>query len=47
MITKQSPIVVKMKEEIEKMYDDGRNTLMGNDELMDMFNGFYPFVKEN
>ena len=47
VITKQSPIVIKMKEEIEKMYDDGRNTLMGNDELMDMFNGFYPFVKEN
>ena len=33
-LTKQSPLVVKVKEEVDKLYEDGRTTLMGNEELM-------------
>ena len=33
-LTKQSALVVKVKEEIDKLYEDGRTTLMGNEELM-------------
>jgi isopropylmalate/homocitrate/citramalate synthase len=46
VITKQSPIVLKMKEEIERMYDEGRNTLMGNDELAEMFESCNVLLKE-
>jgi hypothetical protein len=37
-VTKQSPIVVKMKEIVERFYDEGRNTLMGNEELTEIYN---------
>ncbi len=40
-VTKQSPIVVKVKEEIDRLYEDGRTTLMGNDELMEIINKYY------
>ena len=43
-VTKQSPIVLKMKEIVEGLYDDGRTTLMGNDELTIMYNSL---LKEN
>lgn len=33
MLTKRDEIVVKMKEEIDKAYADGRTTIMGDDEL--------------
>ena len=46
-LTKQSPLVVKVKEEIDRLYDDGRTTLMGNDEIMEMIDKFYPDYKEN
>ncbi len=35
-LTKQAPLVVKVKEEIDALYEDGRTTLMGNDELMEI-----------
>ena len=35
-VTKQSPLVVAVKEEIDNLYDDGRTTLMGNDELFEI-----------
>jgi isopropylmalate/homocitrate/citramalate synthase len=44
-VTKQSPIVVKIKEEIDRLYDDGRTTLMGNDELMQIIDFYYPRLK--
>ena len=40
VVTKQSPIVIKVKEEIDRLYDDGRTTVMGNDELMQIID-FY------
>ena len=44
-VTKQSPIVVKIKEEIDRLYDDGRTTVMGNDELMQIIDFYYPRLK--
>ena len=41
IVTKQSPIVVAVKEEIDRLYADGRTTLMGNDELMEIINSFH------
>ena len=46
-LTKQSPFVIKIKQEIDRLYDDGRTTLMGNDEIMEMIDKFYPDYKEN
>ena len=46
-VTKQSPIVIKVKEEIDRLYADGRTTLMGNDELMQIVNFYYPRIKED
>jgi isopropylmalate/homocitrate/citramalate synthase len=43
--TKQDPIVVKIKEEIDKLYADGRTTLMGDDELIQIINFYLPRVK--
>ena len=39
-VTKQDEVVVKMKEEIDKIYTDGRTTLMGDLELEDLANKF-------
>ena len=47
VVTKQSPIVIKVKEEIDQLYADGRTTLMGNDELMQIVNFYYPRLKES
>ena len=44
-VTKQSPIVIKIKEEIDRLYDDGRTTVMGNDELMQIIDFYYPRLK--
>ena len=41
-VTKQSPIVVKVKEEIDRLYADGRTTVMGDDELMQIISFYYP-----
>ena len=46
-VTKQSPIVVKVKEEIDRLYEDGRTTLMGNEELMEIIDRYYLDFKEN
>ena len=46
-LTKQSPAVIKVKEEIDNLYEDGRTTLMGNDELMEIVSRYYPVNKEN
>ena len=35
-LTKQSPLVIKVKEEVDRLYADGRTTLMGNDELIEI-----------
>jgi isopropylmalate/homocitrate/citramalate synthase len=35
-VTKQSSIVIKVKEEIDRLYEDGRTTLMGNEELFEI-----------
>ena len=42
-LTKQSPLVVRVKEEIDRLYEDGRITLIGNDELMEIIHR----LKEN
>ncbi len=39
-VTKQTPLVIKVKEEIDRLYEDGRTTLMGNDELMQIIQSF-------
>ena len=39
-VKKQDPIVIKVKEEIDRLYADGRTTLMGDDELEQIIN-FY------
>ena len=46
-VTKQSPIVISVKREIDELYEDGRTTLMGNDELMEIINRHYSEIKEN
>ncbi len=45
VVTKQSPLVIKVKEEIDRLYDDGRTTVMGNDELMQIIDFYYPRLK--
>ena len=44
-VTKQSPLVTKVKEEIDSLYEDGRTTLMGNDELMEIINRHRSILK--
>jgi isopropylmalate/homocitrate/citramalate synthase len=44
-VTKQSPIVIKVKEEIDRLYEDGRTTLMGDDELEQIINFYYPRLR--
>jgi isopropylmalate/homocitrate/citramalate synthase len=45
-IDKHSPLVVKVKEEIDRLYADGRTTLMGNDEIMQIVKLYSPLLKE-
>ena len=47
VVTKQSQIVINVKKEIDELYEDGRTTLMGNDELMEMINRHKLELKEN
>ena len=44
-VTKQDPLVVKIKEEIDRLYADGRTTLMGDEELEQIINFYYPRMK--
>ena len=44
-LTKQSPSVVAVKEEIDRLYEDGRTTLMGNDELVEITKKYYPSLE--
>ena len=44
-IKKQDPIVQKIKDEIDKLYADGRTTLMGDDELMQIIDFYLPRLK--
>ena len=39
--TKKDEIVIKVKEEIDRLYADGRTTLMGDDELLQIINSYY------
>ncbi|MBR5144301.1 MAG: 2-isopropylmalate synthase [Clostridia bacterium] len=45
-VTKHSPIVIRVKEEIDRLYEDGRTTLMGNDELMEIIDRINSQIKE-
>ena len=45
-VTKQDPIVLKVKEQIDQLYADGRTTLMGDDELTQIINFYLPRLKE-
>ena len=45
MVTKHDNIVVKMKELIDKEYEDGRTTLMGDDELHGLVEKIFPGFK--
>ena len=38
-VTKQDPVVVKLKAKIDELYEDGRTTLMGDDELKELVRG--------
>jgi len=44
-ISKQHPLAQKVKEEIDKLYADGRTTLMGDDELMQIVNFWIRRIK--
>ena len=44
-VKKQDPLVVKIKESIDKLYADGRTTLMGDEELEQIINFYYPRLK--
>ena len=45
-MTKQSPLVIAVKEAIDLLYEDGRTTLLGNDELMDIVNAVNSRLKQ-
>ena len=45
-VTKRDPLVVKIKDEIDRLYADGRTTVMGDDELEQIINFYYPRVNE-
>ena len=47
VFTKQDAIVQKVKEEIDKLYADGRTTLMGDEELEQIISFYYPRMKED
>ncbi len=42
VVTKHSDIVTKVKAHLDVLYDDGRTTLMGNDELREIIRSFDP-----
>ena len=46
-VTKQDEIVVKVKEHIDRLYEDGRTTLLGDDELTAIIESLSPSLKEN
>ena len=46
VVTKQSPLVIKVKEKVDNLYEDGRTTLMGNDELMQIIESHLDLLKE-
>ncbi len=44
-VKKQDPLVVRIKEDIDKLYADGRTTLMGDEELSEIIEAYYPNLK--
>ena len=42
MVSKQNDIVIRMKEIIDRQYDEGRNTLMGTQELEEILDALAP-----
>ena len=44
-LKKTDPLVVRIKEEIDRLYADGRTTLMGDDELEQIINFLAPRLK--
>ncbi len=45
-VKKQDPLVIKIKEEIDRLYADGRTTVMGDGELEQIINFYYPRIKQ-
>ena len=43
---KSDTAIIKIKEEIDRLYDDGRTTLMGDDELEQIVSFYLPRIKE-
>ena len=46
-VTKQDEIVVKVKEHIDRLYEDGRTTLLGDDELISIIESVSPSMKDD
>ena len=46
-VSKQDEIVVKVKEQIDRLYEDGRTTLLGDDELISIIESVSPSMKED
>jgi isopropylmalate/homocitrate/citramalate synthase len=44
-VTKQDEIVIKAKEYIDKLYEDGRTTLLGDEELTSIIDSIAPSLK--
>ena len=44
-VTKQDASVIKIKEDIDKLYADGRTTLMGDEELEGIIKAYFPNLK--
>ena len=45
-VTKHDEIVVKVKEHIDKLYEDGRTTLLGDEEMMSIIDSVSPSLGE-
>ena len=45
-VTKQDEIVIRVKERVDKLYEDGRTTLLGNDELVSIIDSVSADLKK-
>ena len=44
-MTKQDEIVIKVKEYIDRLYEDGRTTLLGDEEMISIIESVSPSMK--
>ncbi len=44
-VKKQDEKIIKIKADVDALYADGRTTLMGDDELIEIIKGYYPDIK--